>query len=387
MSEQYPSGPQPTYHPVPDEPYYRPVPGYPLAPSYPAYGPAPYGQSGSVLSPPPPPPNPMPAPGTEYVQFFRTGQNRWWKGLVAIVLLVIGYVIVSLVTGLAAISLDLATGRIDEEALLQGRIVITPALLLSINLSAAIMIPLSMLLQWWLYGQPVRWMHSVRGHLRWGLLARLALIIVPVWLVYVGLSIFVFPQPPGGAFTAESAALLAIVLLTTPLQSAGEEYGARGLIARATGSWFADARVALVISTVVSATIFMLAHGAADPWLILYYFGFGVAMSIVVWRTGGLEVATLIHLVNNVLLFTFAIVSGQDLAAGLDRSSGSGGSFMLIPLVVLAATVAVVWWWTRRHDVSRGYEISSRSPELGVWPGPDSRALREASTSTPGSSA
>ena len=59
------------------------------------------------------------------------------------------------------------------------------------------MIPLSMLLQWWLYGQPVRWMHSVRGHLRWDLLGRVALIIVPVWLVYVGLSIFVFPAATG----------------------------------------------------------------------------------------------------------------------------------------------------------------------------------------------
>ena len=101
---------------------------------------------------------------------------------------------------------------------------------------------------------------------------------------------------------------MAVVLLTTPLQSAGEEYGARGLIARAAGSWVADPRIALAISTVVSATIFMLAHGAADPWLIGYYFVFGVAMSVVVWRTGGLEVAVLIHTVNNLLLFTVAIV-------------------------------------------------------------------------------
>ena len=59
----------------------------------------------------------MPAAGTDYVQFLRTGRNRWWKGLVAIVLLAVGYLVVSLATGLAAISLDLATGRIAEESL------------------------------------------------------------------------------------------------------------------------------------------------------------------------------------------------------------------------------------------------------------------------------
>ena len=274
MSEQHPSGPHPGPVPRPDP---RPDPRA-LSLSLPGPGqPVPGGPVGPLPAVPPsgypnrypaPRPDPLPAPGTEYAQFLRTGRNRWWKGLVVIVLLVVGYVVVSFVTGLGAIGLDLATGRIDQESLLQGRVTITPALLLSINLSAAIMIPLSMLLQWGFYGQPVRWIHSVRGHLRWDLLGRVALIIVPIWVVYVALSIFVFPAPPSGAFTAESVALLAVVLLTTPLQAAGEEYGARGLITRAAGSWSADARLSLVISTVVSAVIFTLAHGAADFWLI-----------------------------------------------------------------------------------------------------------------------
>ena len=380
MTESYPSGQYPAYQPVPDEPFYRPVPSYPDAASAWPYA-APSGYVGSpVPLQPPPPPDPMPAPGTEYVQFFRTGRNRWWKGVVAIVLLAVGFLGVSLALGLAAISLDLATGRIEEESLMQGSLIITPALLLAINLSAAMLIPLSMLLQWWLYGQPVRWLHSIRGHLRWDLLRRLAVIIVPVWLVYVGLSIFVFPQPPSGTFTAESAALLAVVLLTTPLQSAGEEYGARGLIARAAGSWLADARIALVISAVVSATIFTVAHGTLSPWLIAYYFVFGVAMSVVVWRTGGLEVAVLIHTINNLLLFVFAIASGQDLAASLERDADVGGPVMLIPLVVLALTVATVWWWTERKRVARGYEDPPRPPEVTDRPNPPAIAPREAST-------
>jgi uncharacterized protein len=372
MSAYPPSGPYgDPYRPGLDEPYYSPVPGRPpdpmvygqqpppaplppmLAPVPPAYLPA------------PPPPNPMPAAGTEYVQFLRTERHRWWKGLVAIVLLVVGYLGVSLALALPALALDVATGRISEESLQQGQLVITPAVLLAVNLSAALLIPLSMLLQWGLYGQPVRWLHSVRGHLRWDLLRRTALLVGPLFLIYVALSIFVFPQPPGGWFTWESAGLLAVVLLTTPLQAAGEEYGARGLIARASGSWFADPRLALIISTVVSATIFMLAHGATDPWLIVYYFGFGIAMSIVVWRTGGLEVAVLIHTLNNVLFFMVAILAGQDLAVGLDRSAGTGGSFMLVPMVVLALTTGLVCWWANRNKVSRGYEPAAMNSPAG----------------------
>ncbi len=368
MSEQHPSGPHPGPVPRPDP---RPDPRA-LSLSLPGPGqPVPGGPVGPLPAVPPsgypnrypaPRPDPLPAPGTEYAQFLRTRRNRWWKGLVVIVLLMVGYLVVSFVTGLGAIGLDLATGRIDQESLLQGRVTITPALLLSINLSAAIMIPLSMLLQWGFYGQPVRWIHSVRGHLRWDLLGRVALIIVPIWVVYVALSIFVFPAPPSGAFTAESVALLAVVLLTTPLQAAGEEYGARGLITRAAGSWSADVRLSLVISTVVSAVIFTLAHGAADFWLIAYYFLFGVSMSVVVWRTGGLEAAVLIHTVNNVFLFVVAIGSGQDLGAGLDRSAGTGGTFMLIPMLLLVIIAGVLWRWSDRNAVDRTYAPVPAAP-------------------------
>ena len=97
-----------------------------------------------------------------------------------------------------------------------------------------------MFLQWLIWGQPVRWLHSVTGIFRWRLLGRVASIVVPLWIVYmVHRRTGAFPQASGGtepgSFTGESVALLIIMLLTTPLQAAGEEYGARGLIMRAAG--------------------------------------------------------------------------------------------------------------------------------------------------------
>ncbi len=347
MSTQHPSGA---------------VPVQPYASSPTAAHPAPPAPSGALPVPqapygyPQPAPDPMPAAGAEYHHFFRTGRNRWWKGALVIVLLVIGYLTISTVTSIAAIAFEVATGRLSAEALANGELVITPLVMLSVNISAAALIPLSMLLQWGFYGQPVRWLHSVRGYLRWDLLKRMALVIVPIFVIYILVMIFWAPSPASGPFTAESVGLLVVVLLTTPLQAAGEEYGARGLIARAAGGWAADPRIALLVSVVVSATIFMLAHGAGDPWLIGYYFFFGVAMSIVVWRTGGLEVAALIHTTNNLLLFLVAIISGQDLAAGLDRSEGMGGPWMLIPMAVLALITGVVWWLAQRNAVARRYQ-------------------------------
>ena len=358
MSYYHPSGPVPPDQPVPPAATY---------PSYPPASDAPYPPPPTWAWPAPtpaygyPPPSPtssdpLPAAGTEFHQFLRTGRNRWWKGVLVIALLVIGFLLVSLVTGAAAIAFEVATGRIPADSLQTGALTITPLVLLSVNLSAASLIPLSMLLQWAFYGQPVRWLHSVRGFFRFDLLKKMALIVVPIFVVYVLASIFLLPSPPGGPFTAESVGLLVVVVLTTPLQAAGEEYGARGLIARASGSWVAKPRIALILSAVISALLFMLAHGAGDPWLIVYYFFFGVAMSVVVWRTGGLEVATLIHAVYNMLLFGVAIAMGQDLGAGLDRSAGSAGPWILFPMAVLAGITALVCWWAQRHRVDRTYQ-------------------------------
>ncbi len=360
MSYYHPSGPvppdQPTA-PAPAYPAYTPGSGVPYPPPSSNWPSPPVGYG--YPTPLPTRPDPLPAAGTEFHQFLRTGRNRWWKGALAIGLLVVGYLLVSTVLGLVAYVFETATGRIDPATLAENPLVVTPLVLLAINLSTASMIPLSMLLQWAFYGQPIRFLHSVRGFFRLDLLKRMALIIVPILVIYVLASSFLLPSPPAGPFTAESVGLLVVVLLTTPLQAAGEEYGARGLIARASGSWVANPRIALIVSTVVSATLFMLAHGAGDPWLIVYYFFFGVAMSVVVWRTGGLEVATLIHTVYNMLLFGVAIAMGQDLGAGLDRSDGSAGPWILFPMVVVAAITVLVCWWAQRHRVDRTYLPSS----------------------------
>ncbi len=270
----------------------------------------------------------------------------WWRGLLAIVTFIVGFLIISAVVGGAGIFYEYATGGLDFDALASGVVPMTPAIMLTNNLSLAAAIPLAFLLQRAFFGVKGGWLSSVTGRFRWRWMGKLALIIVPLWAVYVGASIAL---DPSGEWRLDGPALvmIAIIVLTTPLQSAGEEYGARGLILRSAGSWFRNPILAFVVATVISSSVFALAHFAADPWLIAYYFVFGASAAIAARGTGGLEAPVLVHATNNVLLLIPAALLGQ-LAEGFDRSEGAGGPFMLLPMAMCVAAAVLSTWWARR---------------------------------------
>jgi len=272
-----------------------------------------------------------------------------WRGIVAIVLLVVGYFISSTFFGLIAIVIDLSTGAMTQNDLLSGTVAFTPAVMLFNNLGLASLIPISMLIQRWLFGVRFRTLWSVAGRIRWAWMARLAIVIVPAWLLYIALS---FALEPAGEVRIDASviALIVIVVLTTPLQAAGEEIGARGLIQRSAGSWFTNPALSFVVSTLLSGGLFCVAHAAGDPWLIAYYFLFGASMSVAARFSGGLEAPMLIHATNNVLIFIPAVLFGQ-LDEGIDRSEGAGGPFMLLPMAMCLAAAGFTAWWARRHRI------------------------------------
>ena len=272
-----------------------------------------------------------------------------WRGIVAILLLVIGFLLLSIVIGGLGIGIEIARGAVTLEQINSGLVPFTPGVLLSTNVALALTIPLAMGLQRLFFGARPGTLASVAGRLRWKWMGRLALIIVPVWIVYIGASVLIEPVD----FVAVDGTVLimiAIVILTTPLQAAGEEFGARGLIQRSAGSWFRNPVAAFVVSTLIASSLFALAHLAGDPWLIAYYFIFGVSMSLAARGTGGLEAPILIHATNNVLLFLPAILLGQ-LDQGIDRSAGTGGPFMLVPMALCLAAAGISTLWARRNRV------------------------------------
>jgi len=133
-------------------------------------------------------------------------------------------------------------------------------------------------------------------------------------------------------FTAGTAAVGLVVLLTTPLQAAGEEYLFRGYLLQAIGSLFRNRWVAIV----ATATLFALAHGAQNIPLFFDRFAFGLIAGWLVTKTGGLEAGIALHILNNFLAFGIALSFG-DLTQTLTVSQVSWWN------IVLTLTQSVVY--------------------------------------------
>jgi membrane protease YdiL (CAAX protease family) len=274
----------------------------------------------------------------------------WWRGALAIVALVAAYFLVSFLFSILGVLFDVLTGQYAFDDLATGLSTLTPALMLANNLALAALWPIAMVLQWALFGVRPRWLSSVEGRFRWRWFGRLAVVIVPVWVVYVGVSVALGPIEPV-AFTGTVVAMLLVVLLTTPLQSAGEEFGARGLIQRSVGSWFGSPTAAFVVGTIVSGALFASAHVAGDVWLIAYYFVFGASASIAARGTGGLEAPVLVHATNNVLLLIPTALMNQTDQV-FERDAGTAGPFMLLPMALCVGAALFSTHWARRRRVT-----------------------------------
>lgn len=319
-------------------------------------------QPAGVAPAPPVRPSAYPVEPTIYPHALRSPRSRWWKGALAIVLLVIGYLMTSTILGIAAMAFDVVTGRTTWESY-STSMQMTPALFLATNVSLAAMLPLAVGLQALMFGQRPRFMSSVRGRFRWAWLVKAAVVVVPVYLVYTVAFVQLSGTPQTGG--TDVAAFLIIIVLTTPLQAAGEEYAARGLINRAAGSWFAKPITALVVGGLINSALFMLAHGSTDPWLLTYYFFFGAIMTVLAWRTGGLEVPVLLHGVNNVFMLIAAVLAGQ-MNGLMERGAGAGSPVMLVPMAVALITVGLVEWRARRVGVVTTTTPSPQPPPVAL---------------------
>lgn len=284
----------------------------------------------------------------EYHEFYRAPRFRWWKPLLAILMFAGGWFVASLVITFPLMAFEVASGSVDWSDYLEGTM--TPMLFTANNIALGVTIPIAMLTGWAVFGQRPRWLSSIAGGFRWGLFGRFALICAPLLLVSFGIDL-ALSGVPELRWNSDSLLLIVVILLTTPFQAAGEEYGVRGLLARSIGSWFGSSRVGLVVAMVVTSLVFMGLHAAQDPWLNGYYFAVGVVCSLLVWRTGGLEAAVALHVCNN-LIGEVTLPFG-DLADAFDRSAGVAGPTILIQVFVMAAATAGMWWLAKRSNLSR----------------------------------
>ncbi|MEH0986380.1 CPBP family intramembrane glutamic endopeptidase [Micromonospora sp. CPCC 205556] len=117
---------------------------------------------------------------------------------------------------------------------------------------------------------------------------------------------------------------------------------------RVIGSWTRSPRAGLVAGVLVSSVLFTAAHGSTDPYINVWYFVLWTGLAIITWRTGGLEIAIMLHAVLNPFTFILA-TSRLDLgSATQDRSAGVGSPYQLVPAFTVIVITAIVWWCTRR---------------------------------------
>lgn len=296
----------------------------------------------------------LPVEESRYHHFWRTPGYAPWRPIVAVMVAAAVWLVATML-GSVPMLFDILQGRASLEDLDAGRILMTPWVLLGTNLSLAALIPIAICCQLWFFGQRPGWLHSVQQRFRWRWLLICLIPVIPLWvgtILVEGLAL-AGPGDQEGATGGPSSrwlVYLVVITLTTPLQCAGEEYGFRGLVNRSVASFFRNSRVGLVAGALVSSALFATAHGSSDVWANAFYFGFGMVACALVWRTGGLEAAIVMHTVNNLISFLAAVATGE-IDKPMQLSNVSGGPEMLLPVLAGVIVVLILNAWRARWGV------------------------------------
>ncbi len=311
-----------------------PQPGQPWA--YPA------------AEPPPLPDFPHPEP-RPYHLMLRTWNYATWRPIVGIIVVFVTLFLVAPLVLLPVLAIGVAVEggpfweKFQSAATMQT---VDPAALLYLNLVLGSMVFVTWFVIRVFHRMRPRWLMSVKPGIRWKFFfACLGIAVVALLAqVLVGQLLPSGVQSDMGGklnhFTASSVAIGLIVLFTTPLQAAGEEYVFRGYLMQAFGALLRFKWVAVLLT----ATIFALMHGVQNFPLFFDRFMFGLIAGWAVILTGGLEAGIALHILNNFLAFGFAVAFG-DLTQTLKVSEVSWWNMVLtltqsgvyLVLVVLVA--------------------------------------------------
>ena len=279
-----------------------------------------------------------------YVHQMRGPRHRWWRPLLAG--LVAGptwFLLAGALTGVFAVA-GLVPDTFEEFGT-------DPWGALYGNLVIAALIPATFLGLWVGHRRSPRRVLSVALRLRWGWLLRCAAVVTPLWTVYLAATWVLFDQE--ALPRAEQwVGLVVVSVLTTPLQAAGEEIAFRGGLVQSVGSWFRSPVVALVVTTLLSTAAFVAAHGSFDPWIVIEIGTLAVFGCYLAWRTGGLEAAIVIHVVNNVLItVTGALLGGLE-ESYVDTTTTGSPLSALSGVLATGLVTAVLLRLARRRGIA-----------------------------------
>ncbi|MCY9785718.1 CPBP family intramembrane metalloprotease [Nocardiopsis sp. EMB25] len=318
--------------------------------------------------------------GEPYHRLARGSRYRWWVPPLSLLVLAFLLFFLWVAVALALTIVALAEGG----GLGTGSVRVGEIASLAIGLvSAALLIPIVLLVVRVVQWRRVGTLMSVEGRMRWPWLGRcVALAVAPVAvsvLLYLSLSDdFRTGTMSGGASSgAEVAAVsvsILVILLLVPFQSVAEEVTLRGLVMQWVGSLGApahgpggDRAVARVLRSpapaiLASGTLFAALYASAYPgdvWTTATLTVMGTSTAWLTWRTGGLEAAIGLHLVNGLVQLVLCVLEGRTAAIGTGvvigaGPPGMGGPFGLALAVgVMVSYALTVTWFARRAGLRR----------------------------------
>lgn len=303
-----------------------------------------------------------------YHRLYRAQPNyRWWRPLVAVLLLVVFIVVTQVIIAVVVMVAVFASGAVEitgleDAAALEAAVLayfipdVANPISLVIGLgSVAIWLPLVPLALLCAGIRPAgvatNIANSVTFRLRWRWMllcaAPAALVIGLSFAFSFGMAVIV--GEPIGDFTTPIGTYLVsflLILLIVPFQAAAEEYVFRGVLFQAIGSWVRFIPVALVLTTVAFAALHIY-----DIWGLLDVATFGVAAIILTWRTGGLEAAISMHVLNNVVGLA-AMGTGALGPTAITPEGGSPEGFGST-IVTMTVYVLIVLWMAKRRGIER----------------------------------
>lgn len=178
---------------------------------------------------------------------------------------------------------------------------------------------------------------SVAGRMRWGILGRALLVCLGVYAVsYAGYFLAAFAQgePLVTSWQPYSWWLLAGALFVVPLQAAAEEFAFRALPMQVLGAWLRSPWWGILLPL----PFFVIGHELTAVGLLSVAV-FALAAGILVWRTGGLEAAIALHVVNNSLVFLFGAIGWGD----LNDTSVNLVNVAISTAAVVVSSVLILW--------------------------------------------
>ena len=289
---------------------------------------------------------------------------KWWKPLLVLILSASIFFALNIAfTVLIAPLLFIFDPDYVDDALITGVAPILDTqhpLSLVMSLGVIILMIPSVLIAMLALGiRPTGRVWSVAGRIRWGLLGRttgaavvgvlvMNAVAIAFDMVVTGLTgaepeeVFL---DAGSDFNVTAAIIsMVIVLLMVPFQATAEEVVFRGLFLQVLGSWMKSPWLAIGLSSLAFAVMHIY-----DIWGLLAVGLMGLVAAWLTWKTGGLEAAIAIHIMNNLIAFAF-------MASGVTGETGqveSGGG--LPSIVGEVAGLAIFSWLVLRIFAKHGY--------------------------------